>query len=38
MITYLALLQTAPYGMHNLIDNGDSTLIITGMYPYCQPA
>ncbi|MFZ7145607.1 MAG: LamG-like jellyroll fold domain-containing protein, partial [Bacteroidota bacterium] len=31
--TLLALLQTPPYGMNNLIDNGDSTLIITGMFP-----
>ncbi|HNP54111.1 MAG TPA: hypothetical protein PKK69_05825, partial [Ferruginibacter sp.] len=29
----LALLQTPEYGMHNFIDNGDSTLIITGMFP-----
>ena len=31
--TTLALLQTPPYGMTNLIDNGDTTLIITGSYP-----
>ncbi|HRH66867.1 MAG TPA: hypothetical protein PLU53_11260, partial [Bacteroidia bacterium] len=29
----LALLQTAPYGMTGLIDNGDTTIIITGYYP-----
>lgn len=31
--TLLALLQTPEYGLNNLIDNGDSTLIITGFYP-----
>ena len=31
--TLLALLQTPNYGMHNFIDNGDSTFIITGMFP-----
>lgn len=29
----LALLQTAPYGLNNIIDNGDTTLIITGFFP-----
>ena len=29
----LPLLQSPDYGMTNLIDNGDSTLIITGLYP-----
>ena len=29
----LALLQTAPYGMTNLINNGPNTLIISGKYP-----
>src|SRR6185312_10536524 len=31
--TLLSLLQTAPYGMTNLINNGPNTLIISGKYP-----
>jgi len=29
----LALLQTTPYGLTNIIDNGPNSLIITGKYP-----
>ncbi|HET7118358.1 MAG TPA: hypothetical protein VFI29_17815, partial [Hanamia sp.] len=31
--TLLSLLQTAPYGMTDLINNGPNTLIISGKYP-----
>ncbi len=31
--TLLNLLQTAPYGMTNIIDNGPSSLTITGLFP-----
>jgi Subtilase family/MBG domain (YGX type)/Secretion system C-terminal sorting domain len=31
--TLKTLLQTPPYGMTDLIDNGPSTLIVTGKYP-----
>ena len=31
--TLFALLQTPEYGLNNIIDNGDSTLIISGFYP-----
>ncbi|HEY2349756.1 MAG TPA: S8 family serine peptidase, partial [Puia sp.] len=31
--TLLALLQTSPYGLTNLVNNGPNTLIITGTYP-----
>ena len=31
--TLLALLQTPAYGINNLINNGDSTVIITGFFP-----
>ena len=31
--TLLSLLQTTPYGMTDLIDNGPNTLIISGKYP-----
>src|SRR5262249_26517875 len=29
----LAMIQTSPYGMTDLIDNGTNTLIISGKYP-----